>query len=50
MIDIEEGEIIRAIISDISSTAKGPEIRLSRTSDKFLERLFEIEVLKLKMV
>ena len=38
------GEIIRAIISDISSTAKGPEIRLSRTSDKFLERLFEIEV------
>ena len=38
------GEIIRAIISDISSTAKGPEIRFSRTSDKFLERLFEIEV------
>jgi len=38
------GEIIRAIISDISSTAKGPEIKLSRTSDKFLERLFEIEV------
>ena len=38
------GEIIRAIISDITSTAKGPEIRLSRTNDKFLERLFEIEV------
>ena len=38
------GEIIRAIISEISSTAKGPEIKLSRTSDKFLERLFEIEV------
>ena len=38
------GEIIRAMISNISSTAKGPEIRLSRTSDKFLERLFEIEV------
>ena len=38
------GEIIRAIISEINSSAKGPEIRLSRTNDKFLERLFEIEV------
>ena len=38
------GEIIRAIISEIASSAKGPEIRLSRTSDNFLERLFEIEV------
>ena len=38
------GEIIRAIISEITSSAKGPEIRLSRTSDNFLERLFEIEV------
>ena len=38
------GEIIRAIISEISSSTKGPEIRLSRTNDKFLERLFEIEV------
>ena len=38
------GEIIRAIISGISSTSKGPEIKLSRTSDKFLERLFEIEI------
>ena len=38
------GEIIRAIISEISSTPKGPEIKLSRTSDKFLERLFEIEI------
>ncbi len=38
------GEIIRAIISEISSTAKGPEIKLSRANDKFLERLFEIEV------
>ncbi len=38
------GEIIRAIISEISSSTKGPEIRLSRTSKDFLERLFEIEV------
>jgi len=38
------GEIIRAIISEIATSAKGPEIRLSRTSDNFLERLFEIEV------
>ena len=38
------GEIIRAIISGISSTSKGPEIKLSRTSNKFLERLFEIEI------
>lgn len=38
------GEIIRAIIAEISTSTKGPEIRLSRTSDKFLERLFEIEV------
>ena len=38
------GEIIRAIISEINSSAKGPEIRLSRTNEKFLERLFEIEV------
>ena len=38
------GEIIRAIISEISSSTKGPEIRLSRTNDNFLERLFEIEV------
>ena len=38
------GEIIRAIISEISSSPKGPEIRLSRTNTNFLERLFEIEV------
>ena len=38
------GEIIRAMISGISSTSKGPEIKLSRTSDKFLEKLFEIEI------
>ncbi len=38
------GEIIRAIISEISSSSKGPEIKLSRTSNKFLERLFEIEI------
>ena len=38
------GEIIRAIISGISSTSKGPEIKLSRTSDEFLRRLFEIEI------
>ena len=34
------GEIIRAIISGISSTSNGPEIKLSRTSDKFLETLY----------
>ena len=43
LIDIEEVKLLE-IISEISSTAKGLEIRLSRTSDKFLERLFEIEV------
>ena len=38
------GEIIRAIISGISSTSKGPEIKLSRTNNEFLERIFEIEI------
>ena len=38
------GEIVRAMISGISSTSKGPEIKLSRTSNQFLERLFEIEI------
>ena len=38
------GEIIRAIISGISSTSKGPEIKLSRTNNEFLRRLFEIEI------
>lgn len=35
---------IKAFVIDVRSEVKGPQIFLSRTSDKFLEKLFEMEV------
>ncbi len=40
----KRGQQIRAIIESVESSSKGLEIRLSRTSDIFLKRLFELEV------
>lgn len=39
-----QGNTIRAIIVEVQRDAKGPQIILSRTDSKFLEKLFEIEV------
>ena len=38
------GESVRGIISSVEITSKGPEIILSRSSDNFLIKLFEMEV------
>ena len=38
------GESVRGIISSVEITSKGPEIILSRSSDDFLIKLFEMEV------
>jgi len=40
----KRGEQIRALIKAVDYTNKGLEIVLSRTDDKFLEKLFELEV------
>ena len=40
----KRGQQVRGIIESVESSAKGLEIRLSRTSDVFLKRLFELEV------
>lgn len=39
-----QGDTIRAFIIDVDNEAKGPQIILSRTSDRFLRKLFEQEV------
>ncbi|MBI4530280.1 MAG: transcription termination/antitermination protein NusA [Candidatus Latescibacteria bacterium] len=39
-----QGDTVRAYILDVQRTSKGPQVTLSRTHPKFLERLFEIEV------
>ena len=39
-----QGDTIRACIIDVDKEAKGPQIILSRTSDRFLKKLFEQEV------
>jgi len=39
-----QGDTIRACIIDVDNEAKGPQIILSRTSDRFLRKLFEQEV------
>ena len=39
-----QGNTIRAIIIDVKSDTKGPQIILSRSDPKFLLRLFELEV------
>ena len=38
------GDRIQAFLSEVVMTTKGPEIRLTRTSPKFLVKLFEMEV------
>lgn len=39
-----QGDQVRAYIAEVNKTAKGPQIILSRTHPKFLEKLFQIEV------
>lgn len=43
-----QGNTIKAYIMDVSRTAKGPQIVLSRAHKDFLRRLFEIEVPEVK--
>ena len=38
------GESVRGVIKSVDYTGKGPEIVLSRSSNTFLERLFEMEI------
>lgn len=42
--EYQPGERIRCLLVDIESTPRGPEIILSRSSPKFVRRLFELEV------
>jgi N utilization substance protein A len=42
--EYQTGERIRCLLMSIDSTPRGPEIILSRTSPKFVRRLFELEV------
>jgi len=42
--NFKTGDRIQAYLSDVVMTNRGPEIRLTRTSPKFLVKLFEIEV------
>jgi N utilization substance protein A len=42
--EFQIGDTIRAIILRVDEDAKGPSVYLSRTSDKFLEALFRLEV------
>jgi len=39
-----QGDTIRAYLVDVTKTTKGPQIILSRTHPRFLERLFQLEV------
>jgi len=38
------GDTVRAVIKEVSQTSRGPEVIVSRTSNQFLIRLFELEV------
>ena len=42
--EYQPGDRIRAILLNIESTPRGPELILSRGSPKFVRRLFEVEV------
>jgi N utilization substance protein A len=42
--EYQPGDRIRCILLEIESTPRGPEIILSRASQKFVRRLFELEV------
>ncbi len=39
-----QGDRIKAIITDVQDSARGPQIYLSRSSTDFLKKLFELEV------
>jgi len=39
-----QGDRIRAVITDVQDTNRGPQITLSRASNDFLKKLFELEV------
>ena len=39
-----QGDTIRAYVSDVLKTTKGPQVVISRTHPKFLEKLFQFEV------
>jgi len=39
-----QGDTIRAVVIEVDKEAKGPQIILSRTSNQFLQKLFEQEV------
>jgi len=39
-----KGEMVRAVISNVDNKNNNPKITVSRTSDTFLKRLFELEV------
>src|SRR6185295_10770859 len=39
-----QGDTLRAIIANVSTNVKGPQVLLSRTHPDFLARLFELEV------
>ena len=39
-----QGDTLRAVIIEVDKEAKGPQITLSRTSERFLQKLFEQEV------
>jgi N utilization substance protein A len=41
---LRRNDSVRAVIKEVRSSKRGPEIIVSRTDGKFLERLFEIEV------
>ena len=40
----KRGETIRSVIKSVEINSKGPDIRLSRADNLFLERLFEMEI------
>ena len=42
--EYQPGERIRCLLAEIETTPRGPEIILSRASQKFVRRLFELEV------
>lgn len=42
--EYQPGDRIRCLLSEIASTPRGPELILTRSSPKFVRRLFELEV------
>ena len=42
--NLQVGDTVRALITHVDSAMKGPSVRLSRKSPKFLEALFRLEV------